>query len=103
MNVLASLSAEQKHGKVWGRVEELLSVPSRERVSVNIYRINKSTKEGDVVVVPGKVLSTGQMDHKVSIAALDYSAAAAEKMAKSGCGMVDLKSMIGQKRVNIIR
>ncbi len=101
--ILSSLSADQKQGKVWNRVNELLLVPSRERISVNIYKINKNTKEGDVIVVPGKVLSTGEMDHKISIAALEYSAAAAEKMKKSGCSLMDLKSIIGQKRVSIIR
>ncbi len=103
IDLLGSANSVEKQRKVWLRVKEILSVPSRQRIAVNIYKINKGTKEGDNVIIPGKVLSVGHMEHKVNIAALEYSASAAEKLAKAGCKIMDLRSMMDQKRISIIR
>jgi large subunit ribosomal protein L18e len=35
------------------------------------------------VVVPGKVLASGELDHEVSVAALSFSKAAREKIEKA--------------------
>ena len=101
LSVAGSASKESK-AKIWGRIAELVAVPARSRAAVNIYKINKHTKEGDNVIVPGKVLSTGKMDHKIRIAALEYSRSATKHLLESGCSMLDLKSMSGQKRISII-
>jgi large subunit ribosomal protein L18e len=64
----------------WKRIAERLERPRRNRAEVNIMKINKHTKEGETVVVPGKVLSEGELDHRVTIAALSFSGAALEKL-----------------------
>lgn len=103
LDALSAASASTKSPKLWKRVHSLLSVPARRRVSVNIYKINKYTKDGDNVVVPGKVLSVGAMDHKVNIAALEYSGKAKEMLGSANCKMLSIKEMMSQKRVNIIK
>ena len=70
---------------IWRRVRELLDRPKRRRVVVNIYKINRYTEDGDLVVVPGKVVGSGTMDHKVVVGAFDYSLNAREKLRESGC------------------
>ncbi|MCL4389002.1 MAG: 50S ribosomal protein L18e [Candidatus Marsarchaeota archaeon] len=98
----ASSASGGGKAKIWGRVAELVAVPARSRTAVNIYKINKHTKEGSNVIVPGKVLSAGKMDHKIRIAALEYSKGAAKRLSESGCSMLDLKSMSSQKNISII-
>lgn len=73
-------AAKEHEAPIWRRVAELLERPRRKRVQVNISRINRHTKEGDVVVVPGKVLSCGSLDHPVTVAAWAFSAKAYEKI-----------------------
>lgn len=73
---LSTASREKYYPELWKRVHRLTAVPARRRASVNLYKIDKYTKEGDLVVVPGKVLSIGEMKHKVTIAAIDFSAPA---------------------------
>jgi response regulator RpfG family c-di-GMP phosphodiesterase len=43
-------------------------------------KLNKFTKEGDVVVVPGKILSEGEMDHRITVAALSFSGKTKDKL-----------------------
>jgi large subunit ribosomal protein L18e len=60
-----------------------LSVPARKQSSVNISRINNAKNE--VVIVPGKVLSDGEIEKKVKVYALNFSEKAKEKLKKAGC------------------
>jgi large subunit ribosomal protein L18e len=87
---------------LYKRINKLLSVPSRTRGSVTIYKINSNTKEGDNVIIPRKVLSTGKIDHKVNIAALEYSGTALKMLKQSGCNVVTIKEMIGKQKINLI-
>lgn len=76
---LIKLSNKNK-APVWKRVAADLSKPARQRRSVNLIRINKHSKVNDTILVPGKVLGTGDLDHKVTVAAFDFSEAAKKKI-----------------------
>jgi len=69
---------------VWNKVKQELSRCRKNRRNVNLWKINKFTKEGDVVVVPGKVLGDGELDHKVTVAAFKFSESAREKIENRG-------------------
>ncbi|MBU0535769.1 MAG: 50S ribosomal protein L18e [Nanoarchaeota archaeon] len=86
IQLLKKQSSEQKVG-IWKRVALDLESPSRNRRVVNVYRINKHTKDNETVVVPGKILGTGEIDHKVNVAAFDFSEGARMKImqAKGTC------------------
>ena len=60
------------------------------------------TKEGDNVIVPAKVLSAGKIDHKISIAALEYSSGAMKELRSAGCHVVEIKEMVTRNKINII-
>ena len=70
--------------KIWRRIADDLNKPTRQRRIVNLYNINKHTKENETVVVPGKVLAVGDLDHNVVVAAFNFSGAAIEKINKIG-------------------
>lgn len=87
LRLLASYlrGASKAYGsRLWKRVAELLLVRRRARISVNLSRINRYTKEGDIIVVPGKVLGAGRLDHKVTIAAWRFSKGALRKIGEVG-------------------
>lgn len=50
---------------------------------MNLKDIEKVTTEGDTVVVPGKVLGSGNVNKKVRICALNFSESAKEKLKES--------------------
>ena len=74
-----------KKNKNWKRVAEILSSSRKNRVDLNLEDINKEAVEGKTFVVPGKVLSQGEISKKVKICALDFSDKAKEKLLKSKC------------------
>ncbi|PIN86447.1 50S ribosomal protein L18e [Candidatus Woesearchaeota archaeon CG10_big_fil_rev_8_21_14_0_10_44_13] len=86
INLLKKISIEQKSG-VWKRIAEDLEKPTRKRREVNLYRIDRFTKDNEAVIVPGKVLGTGALNHKVVIAAWSFSDSAVKKIngAKGSC------------------
>jgi len=72
-----------KDHKAWYGVGQILSWTRKERVEVNLSRINNEAKAGEVIVVPGKVLSQGDLDKKIKIVALKFSESAKEKLDKA--------------------
>ncbi len=73
-----------KKQKAWLEVAALLSAPRKNHANINLEEINKQTKEGEIVLIAGKVLSQGNIDKKIKIIALDFSDSAREKLKNSG-------------------
>jgi large subunit ribosomal protein L18e len=69
---------------IWRRIAYELSKPRRKRVEVNISKIARFVKDGDTIVVPGKVLGSGMLDKKVTIAAFSFSQSAKMLIGKAG-------------------
>lgn len=76
--------AHQEQSNLWLRIAEDLQKPTRSRVIVNISRIERNAKDGDTIVVPGKVLGSGELTKKVTIVAWQFSDDAKKKIAKVG-------------------
>ncbi|MCL5102283.1 MAG: 50S ribosomal protein L18e [Candidatus Marsarchaeota archaeon] len=100
--MLKEMSKGENAKPIAKKLYELLAVPRRQRTSVNLYKIAKYTKDGDNVIVPGKVLSKGVLDHKVNIAALEFSESAMEAISRNGSATSSIKEMLGKKNVRII-
>ena len=66
--------------RIWRSVADKLSKTRKDSIQVNLSKLNKVTKENDVIVVPGKVLGDGDLDHKITIAAFTYSESAKNKL-----------------------
>jgi large subunit ribosomal protein L18e len=82
--------------RIWKKVSKKLSGPRREKIEANLYRINKKTKENDVIVVPGKILGIGEIDHKLTIACLDCSKTARKKIETSGSKLLSIEELLEQ-------
>ena len=90
---------------IWKRIANDLEKPTRKRRIVNLYKINKYTKKDETIIVPGKVLSVGELDHPVTVAAFSFSGAALEKINKVGKTMpIDelIKESPKGKRIRIL-
>jgi len=80
---LRSLATKEK-ANIWKRIADELEKPTRRRREVNLERINRNTKKGDTAIIPGKVLSKGELDHSLKVAAWKFSENAKQKINKSG-------------------
>ncbi|GIU68916.1 MAG: 50S ribosomal protein L18e [Candidatus Woesearchaeota archaeon] len=69
---LKKQSIEQKTN-IWKRIALELEKPTRHHRIVNLSKIDKNTKDNDIVIIPGKLLSGGELNKKVTIIAYSYS------------------------------
>lgn len=77
---------------IYRRVSELLDAPKRNknRNVINVDELNKLVKDGDIVIVPTKVLGSGVITKKITIGALQFSGEAKRKIVSSGGKAMDL-------------
>ncbi len=85
---------KEKQANIWLDVAAHLSKPSRSRVSVNLSSINRSTKRAEVIVVPGKILGTGNLTHSVTVAAFDASGKAKAKLALAKAKYLSIPELV---------
>ena len=69
---------------IWKRVASDLEAPTRRRRVINVYKLDKFTKDNEIVVVPGKVLGTGELNKKITVAAYTFSEQALQKINAKG-------------------
>ena len=92
--LLQELEPKVKDSRFWRRIVKDLKKPSRQRRIVNLYKINKCVKEGETIIVPGKVLSVGDLNKKVDIAALNFSSGAKEKITQANGKAMTIKELL---------
>jgi large subunit ribosomal protein L18e len=66
-NTIWSLRNAFKRNKapIWRALQEELAGPRANRREINVRRLAEITKADELVVVPGKVLGTGSLGHRV--------------------------------------
>ena len=84
---LLKKQGNENKAKIWRDIAEDLSRPSRKRVAVNVSHLNRHTKKNENVVVPGKVLGSGEIDHSITVSAFAFSEKGRAKIeaAKGKC------------------
>lgn len=81
-------------GKFWKRIASDLNKPRRIRRAVNLSRINRYSKDGETIIVPGKILSSGVLEHKINLCAWAVSKTAEEKIKKSGSKIIKIENLL---------
>ena len=96
-----------KKNKNWMDVASVLSGPRRNRPNMNLENISKEAKDGEVIVVSGKVLSQGEVDKKLKVVALSFSDKAKEKLLNAGASVSsildEIKSNPEAKDIKILK
>ena len=80
---LVATILEAKKKKNWVEVAGLISSPRANMAMISIDRLDKETKDGETIIVPGKVLSQGELNKKIKVVALGFSKMAREKILKA--------------------
>jgi len=63
----------------------LLTLPRRKRIEVNLDKIRLESRDADLIIVPGKVLSIGEINKKIKVIALSFSKDAERKLKEAKC------------------
>ena len=105
-DLVNTILAAKKH-KNWLEVAAILSGPRRKKKEANLEELDKKAKEGEILVIPGKVLSLGEINKKIKVVALNFSEKAREKLLKSGCDISyildEIKKNPEAKKIKILK
>ncbi len=96
-----------KKKDLWKRVAEDLDRPRRSRVQVNISKLDVCFKDGSTLLVPGKVLGSGNTKKILHVAAFSYSGSAKKLIEASGGKAISIEELLKSnedgKNIVIIR
>ncbi len=93
INELRKESTTQK-AAIWDRIADDLGMATRQRRIVNLSKINICTKANEAVVVPGKVLGSGIVDHSVHVAAWAFSESAKKRIEHAKGKCITIKELL---------
>jgi large subunit ribosomal protein L18e len=95
-NTIWTLRNALKKNKVpiWKAVIKELSRSRSNRKEVNIGELAHVTKDKEVVIVPGKILGSGEISHKLTVWCFTISEVATRKILDAGGKMLPLDSLI---------
>ncbi|MCZ7392110.1 MAG: 50S ribosomal protein L18e [Candidatus Methanoperedens sp.] len=98
LNLISGLKTQSREKEVplWRDIALRLECPTRNYSEVNLSRINRYTKEKDVVLIPGKVLGAGELDHKLTVAAVSFSASAKNKITAAGGSCLTIDELMNR-------
>ena len=95
-NTIWTLRNGLKKNKVpiWKAVIKELSRSRSNRREVNIGELAHVTKDKEVVIVPGKILGSGEISHKLTVWCFTISEVATRKILDAGGKILSLDSLI---------
>jgi len=105
--ILVSTILEAKKKKNWLEVAALLSSPRANMFNINLDKLNNEAKDGETVIITGKVLSQGDLNKKIKVVAFSFSKKAMEKILKAKGEVSDILEEIKKnpdaKNVRILK
>jgi large subunit ribosomal protein L18e len=95
-NTIWTLRNALKKNKVpiWKAVIKELSRSRSNRREVNIGELAHVTKDKEVVIVPGKILGSGEISHRLTVWCFTISEVATRKILDAGGKILPLDSLI---------
>ena len=94
--LLKAMIAELRTQKtpIWKTLAYELDRATRKRREINLSKINRFAKDGETILVPGKVLGAGTLSKKITITAWNFSGGAAEAVKKAGGTILTIRELI---------
>ncbi|MCS7117475.1 MAG: 50S ribosomal protein L18e [Thaumarchaeota archaeon] len=99
------IDSSELRERFWTRVLEELKRSRRNRRVVNLYELNRLTSPNDRVMVLGKLLGVGRLDHPLTVIAIDFSETAYEKVKSAGGTVMYLDQFVagGERDVSRLK
>jgi large subunit ribosomal protein L18e len=94
LGLVELLKKEGSKQPIWARIAEDLSKSRKNRSEVNLDKINKFSKPKDTVVIAGKVLANGELDHEVTVATFKISDTAKKKVEGAKGKVITIKELM---------
>jgi large subunit ribosomal protein L18e len=79
---------------IWRDIATKIEASSRNYAEVNLSKINRYANEGEIILVPGKVLGGGIIEASVKVAALNFSQSAADKITGANGQCMSIEELV---------
>ena len=86
--------SSEKDVQIWKDIAKRLERSSKNWPEVNLDRISRYTNEKETALIPGKVLSDGDLTKKISIAAWSFTQKAQDKIKKAGGNTMTIQELM---------
>ncbi|MFH1424802.1 MAG: 50S ribosomal protein L18e [archaeon] len=86
LSLIASLykASEESSAPIWRDLAKRLEKPRQNWAEINLSNLNRVTKKGESVVIPGKLLGAGNIEHALTVYSYKVSDSASAKVTKAG-------------------
>jgi large subunit ribosomal protein L18e len=92
--VFLEKASKKQKAQIWNEVAQTLDKSSRAAKEINVSKLDRMSDKGGSVVVPGKVLGTGDIKHAVTVGAFSFSEEAKGKIEKAGGKAVSIQELV---------
>ncbi len=89
--------SREHEAKIWRDVAERLAKSRKNWAEVNIGRVARHASKGETILVPGKLLGSGEIDFPVTVASFKASASAVEKIEKAGGKVITIEQLMKER------
>ncbi|HMK83923.1 MAG TPA: 50S ribosomal protein L18e [Candidatus Bathyarchaeia archaeon] len=86
--------ARANKANIWSVAADQLSRPRSARAVLNLNHVARATSSNSLVFIPGKLLGSGLIKHRVVIGAFQYSHVARTKVEQAGGKCMSLKDFV---------
>jgi large subunit ribosomal protein L18e len=90
------LASHEYDAPIWKDLATRLSRSRKLSAEVNLSRLNRVGKDGDFLVVPGKVLGSGALEKKLNIASFEASGSARTKIEEAGGRLMTIGDLVAE-------
>ncbi|RLG14401.1 MAG: 50S ribosomal protein L18e [Candidatus Nanohalarchaeota archaeon] len=101
------LALKKQHVKdkkqLWLDLAKRLNKASRNMPAVNLKKIEQNTKENDIVIVAGKILSDGELSKKITLCSFNASESALDKIKEANCKYIGFDELMKLKKLNNVK
>ena len=77
-------AARDNDAPIWRSIAKRLEGPSRNWPTVNISKLEYNSQKNSKIVVPGKLMGSGNLTKKITVSAYSFTKSATEKIEKAG-------------------
>ena len=91
---LKAKTRENEEAAIWRDIALRLEKPKRNWAEANLSKLERYAQDGETIIVPGKVLAAGSVTKKLTVAAYDFSDAAAAGIKAAGGETMTIRELM---------
>jgi len=93
------IKLKKQKEKFWLNVANKLANQKTKQIVVNLEKIEKLSKDNEIILIPGKVLGNGKLTKKITLAAFSITQPAKEKL--KNIKIITIEELLKEKTSNI--